>query len=735
VTFVLFVVMISFTAKDTKHTELAPKYEGIHRMYRVTVDVGGTFTDCLVLDENGDLRQFKSPTTPQDPSLGFLACLEKAAHDFSRPLKGFLAEVDLLIHGTTLATNTLINENGAKTGLITTKGFRDIIEIRRGYKNIRASMYNMFVPPYKPLVRRRHRLEVEERVLESGEILTALNEAELCAATAKLKEAGMESLAICFLHSYVNPQHEQRAAEIAKADFNGGYITSSHDILPVWREFERFSTTVVSAYVGPVVERYLKALVKRLADSGFKKNLLLMLSSGLVETVAHCASRAVLLIGSGPAAAPAGASYLGQSVDRQNLLSVDMGGTSLDVCLLRNGEIPTTTESWVGEERVAIKMVDIHSAGAGGGSIAWIDSLGLLRVGPHSAGAEPGPACYGKGGTHPTVTDADLLLGYVPADFFLGGEIQLSRAKAEAAVKHIAAPLAMTTIQAAHAIFTTVNSFMADQITEVSTKRGYDVRDFALVAGGGAGPVHAAAIAELLMIPMVIVPSVAATYSAFGMFAMDIGRNFARSYICGAKRIDFERVKQLYREMEDEALEGLRANGISAEKVIFSRTAEMRYVGQFHEVEVELHAKDFSAAALEETLKRFHERHEALYTFSMPWKSVEFLTLRLRATAARAPFRLREVGQGGPGGEIALKRRRSCWFEGREVLTPVYDGSRLLAGCRLSGPAIIEETTTTIVVPPNYLCSVDKWQNYLLARLGHNPPFALRQAQDERQSD
>src|SRR3990167_1850663 len=687
-------------------------------MYRVSVDVGGTFTDCLVLGEEGELKQFKSPTTPQDPSLGFLACLEKAARDFRRPLATFLAEVDLLIHGTTLATNTLINENGAKTGLITTKGFRDIIEIRRGYKNIRVSMYNVFVPPYKPLVPRRYRMEVEERVLDSGEISTALNEDEVRAASAKLKEAGMESLAICFLHSYVNPQHERRAAEIAKTNFNGGYVTSSHDILPVWREFERFSTTVVSAYVGPVVERYLKALVKRLEDSGFRKNLLLMLSSGLVETVAHCTPRAVLLIGSGPAAAPAGANYLGQAVDHQNLLSVDMGGTSLDVCLIREGEIPTTTESWVGEERVAIKMVDIHSAGAGGGSIAWIDSLGLLRVGPHSAGAEPGPACYSKGGKNPTVTDADLLLGYVPADFFLGGEIQLSRERAEEAVKQVAHPLGMTVAQAAQAIFTTVNSFMADQITEVSTKRGYDIRDFALVGGGGACPVHAAAIAELLSIPTVVIPSIAAAYSAFGMFAMDIGRNFARSYICGAKRIDSERVKQLYQEMEAEALEGFRSNGIPPEQVVFSRTADMRYVGQFHEVEVELSGANLTASQLEDTLTKFHERHEELYTFSMLWKSVEFLTFRLRATAARAPFRLREIGRVGPDSAIGLKRRRSCWFDGREVDAPVYDGTQLLAGCRFHGPAIIEETTTTVVIPASFLCTVDQWKNYLLTRVG-----------------
>ncbi|MDP2605236.1 MAG: hydantoinase/oxoprolinase family protein [Deltaproteobacteria bacterium] len=692
-------------------------------MYRVSVDVGGTFTDCLVLGEEGELKQFKSPTTPQDPSLGFLACLEKAAKDFRRPLAAFLADVDLLIHGTTLATNTLINENGAKTGLITTKGFQDVIEIRRGYKNIRASMYNVFVPPYKPLVPRRHRLEVEERVLDSGEVLTPLNEDEARATAAKLKEAGMESLAVCFLHSYANPQHEQRAADIAREVFNGGYVTASHDILPVWREFERFSTTVVSAYVGPVVERYLKALVKRLEESGFKKNLLLMLSSGLVETVAHCVPRAVLLIGSGPAAAPAGAAYIGESTGRRSLISIDMGGTSLDVCLIRDGEIPTTTESWVGEERVAIKMVDIHSAGAGGGSIAWVDSLGLLRVGPHSAGAEPGPACYGRGGKEPTVTDADLLLGYVPADFFLGGEIELARDKAEEAVKKVAQPLGMTVAQAAQAIFTTVNSFMADQITEVSTKRGNDVRDFALVVGGGAGPVHGAAIAELLSIPAVLIPSVAAAYSAFGMFAMDVGRNYARSYICGAKNIDIEKVNRLYGEMEAEAVAGFRANGIAAAEIVFRRSAEMRYGGQFHEVEVELMGSTsspqgggFTAQQLETTVNEFHRQHEKLYTFRMPWKAAEFLTFRLRATAPRAPFHLRQIDEGGPDAAGAIKRRRRSWFDGQEVDTPVYDGARLLAGARFSGPAIIEETTTTVVIPARFDCAVDQWKNYLLTR-------------------
>lgn len=685
-------------------------------MYRVCIDVGGTFTDGLVLDEQGNLQQFKSPTTPQDPSIGFLTCLEKAASVFHRSLSSFLGDVDLLIHGTTLATNTLINESGAKTGMITTKDFRDIIEIRRGYKNIRTSMYNVFVPPYKPLVPRHSRLEVAERTVHSGEILTPLNEAQVAEAISKLKEKGVQSVAVCFLHSYANPRNEERATEIAKALFDGAYITASHEILPVWREFERFSTTVVSAYVGPVVERYLRALEKRLKGSGFHGSLLLMLSSGLVETVEYCIPRAVFLIGSGPAAAPSGAVYLGQGVDHQSLISIDMGGTSFDVCLIRRGEIPTTTESWVGDERVAIKMVDIHSAGAGGGSIAWVDSLGLLRVGPHSAGAEPGPACYGKGGEAPTVTDADLLLGYVPADFFLGGEIPLNVERAAQAVKKVADPLNMSASEAAQAIFTTVNSFMADQITEVSTKRGYDVRDFALVVGGGAGPVHAATIADQLGIPTVVIPTVAATYSAFGMFAMDLGRDYARSYISRADRIDLDRVNRLYEEMEQEALEAFRPMQVPSGQVVFSRSADMRYIGQFHEVEVEMARGKLGPSDMEKALQSFHQKHEELYTFNMHWKGVEFLTFRLKAVAPKAAFHLRQIGQGGRDASAAIKRRRSCWFNGREMDTPVYDGDKLLAGNLIQGPAIIEESTTTVVIPETFSCSVDERKNYVLTR-------------------
>lgn len=685
-------------------------------MYRIAIDVGGTFTDCLVLQEStGEVRQFKAPTTPVDPSIGLMDALKKASAAYELTIESFVAQVGLLIHGTTLATNTLIKKDGATTGMVTTRDFADVIEIRRGYKNVRTSMYNVFVPPYEPLVPRRRRLEVTERSTYEGEIVTDLNEADVRRAAEQLRADGVESVAICFLHSYAAPQNECRAQEIVQEILPDAHVATSHDILPVWREWERFSTTVVSAYVGPVVERYLEALERRLQDNGFDGTLLMMLSDGLVETVDRCRKRAVYLIGSGPAAAPAAAIYAGETAGQSNVLSFDMGGTSIDIGVIMDAEVPTTTENWAGDERVGIKMVDIHSAGAGGGSIAWIDSLGLLRVGPQSAGSDPGPACYGNGGTLPTTTDADVLLGFVDPDYFLGGEITLDRSKAEEAVRvEIAEPLGMTETEGAQAILTAVSSFMADQISEVFTSRGLDVRDIAIVAGGGAGPVHAAFIAERLRVPTVIVPSVAATFSAFGMFAMDIGRNYARSYIASAAEADLGRITDLFQQMEEEAAEGLKDMGAQSGAVEFVRTVAMRYIGQFSEVEVAFPLGEVTNESLDEAVANFHRRHEELYTFEMPWKGTELLTFYLKATVQKARFELREAEEGSPDSSSAQKSIRECIFNGVPAETPVYDGSLLRSGNRFEGPAIVEEPKTTIVVPPAFTCEVDRQHGYVL---------------------
>jgi len=682
---------------------------------RVCIDVGGTFTDCLVMDETGLLQKFKASTTPSDPSIGLMNTLKKAARHYGADIGEFLSQIEVLVHGTTLATNILINERGTKAGMITTKGFRDSIEMRRGIKPVDVSLYNLFISPNRPLIPRSRRIGVEERTLVDGSIMTPLNEQEVRNAVNKLQAQGVKSIAVCFLHSYANPKNEQRAAEIVREIAPEIFVSTSHETLPIWREFERFNTTAVGSYVGPAVAHYLTSLEKVLKDSGFTGTFLMMLANGLVQNVAECIRRPVFLLHSGPAAAPSGAVYLGKHLGEKNLLSVDMGGTSFDVCMIEKGDIPTTTEHWENDQRVAIKMVDIASIGAGGGSMANTDALGLLRVGPQSAGADPGPACYGNA-ENATVTDANLILGYVPADYFLGGEMKLDEKASRRSMKPVMEKLGVDEKGAAEAIFRTVNANMANKITEVSTKRGHDIRDSIMIAGGGGGPIHGGFIADSLGIKRVVVPPVAALYSAFGMFAMDIGQDYARSFVGRASNIDLDTLNRVYAELEAEAQTAFKQHGVPPDKVILKRSADLRYVGQFHEVEVDMAGGKITRDAVDAAAAGFARKHEELYTFAMPWKAVEILTLRLKATTPNAPFALPQVAKGDADPKPALKRRRTCRFNGRDVDTPIYDGEKVLAGNVISGPAIIEETTTTVVIPEAYVCSVDKYKNYILTR-------------------
>jgi N-methylhydantoinase A len=689
-------------------------------MTRVTIDVGGTFTDCLVLDERGEVHMFKSPTTPGDPTVGFGNVLDKAARSFGIPLPKFLSEAGMVIaHGTTLSTNALLTGNTAKVGLLATEGFRDTLQVRRGYKNVHSSRFNLLVPPYRPLVPRYLRLGVRERTLYNGQIASPLQEEDVYKAIERFKEHKVEAVAVCFLHSYVNSEHERKAADICRRAMKDAYVTASHEVLPVFREWERFSTTVVSAAVGPITEHYLRTLNGKLRSLGFKGTLYMVQGGGLVQSVEESSRRAVSLICSGPAAAPSGAIRVGRSVRSSNLFSVDMGGTSYDVCLIRDGVIPTTDMNWVGEELVAMKLVDVPSVGAGGGSIGWINSLGLLQMGPRSAGADPGPACYGKGGKDPTTTDADLVLGFVPADYFLGGEIGLREDLSREAIRTLAEPLGLDVSETAFTMFNTVNAVMADKMTEISTKRGYDVRDFALVVGGGAGPVHGAHVAQQLEIPTVIVPRYAATYSAFGMLNMDVGRDFARSIISRRTLLDLERVNRLYGDMEEEAQRTLEGIGVKPEDVVLRRSVEMRYMGQFHEVEVtDVPLGRIGQEELEGIIRAFHRRHKELYTFEMPGREAEFLNACVKATARQKPLTLAEIPPATATAEDCIKRRRPVLWDlarGYED-TPVYDGDRLGGGHRIPGPAIIEERATTVVVPASYECTVDNVKNYILKR-------------------
>ncbi len=682
---------------------------------RICVDVGGTFTDCLVMDEAGLLQKFKASTTPSEPSVGFMNAMMKAARHYGVSVNEFLGQIEVLVHGTTLATNILLTGRGAKAGMLTTENFRDTIEIRRGIKPLDVSLYNLFIPPNRPLIPRSRRIGVKERTLFDGKVLVPLDEQGVVAAVEKFKEQGVQSIAICFLHSYANPENERRAAEICRKIAPGIFVSTSHETLPVWREFERFNTTAVGAYVGPAVAKYLTSLEGILKESGFRGTFLMMLANGLVQNVSECIRRPAFLLHSGPAAAPSGAVHLGRYFGEDSLLSVDMGGTSFDVCLINKGDIPTTTEHWENDQRVAIKMVDISSIGAGGGSIAKIDALGLLRVGPESAGADPGPACYGRG-TDATVTDANLILGYVPADYFLGGEMTIDAAASRRAMEPLAQRLDVNATSVAEAIFRTVNANMANKITEVSTKRGYDIRNTVMIAGGGGGPIHAGFIADGLGIRKVIVPPVAALYSAFGMFAMDIGQDYARSFVSRVGNVDLNGLNRVYEEMEAEALASFRAHGVDPAKVVLKRTADLRYTGQFHEVEADMPNGKLTQQSVASAADFFARKHEKLYTFAMPWKQVEILTLRLKASTPSLPFALPQVAKGEADAKAAVKRRRVCRFNGRDIDTPIYDGEKVLAGNVITGPAIIEETTTTVVIPEAYVCSVDQYKNYVLTR-------------------
>jgi N-methylhydantoinase A len=685
-------------------------------MYKICVDIGGTFTDCVVMDGQGNLGEFKAPSTPADFSQGVINALKEAAAAYSKTLEQFVGEIESIIHGTTVATNALVTRNIARTAMVTTKGFRDIIEMRRCLKIDTKSMYEAFIPPYDPIVPRYLRFGVEEETRYTGEITKPVNEVELLDAIEKMKKEKIEAVAICFINSYANPENEKKAAQICAQKLNGVFVTYSSEILPKMGEYERESTCVISACVGPIVSRYMKNLEGRLKDFGFKGQLLIMQANQFTQSVSAITNKPAYLMGSGPAAAPAGGAYLGSVINESNLITIDMGGTTLDAGLIKNGEVTLAPGQWLGEERLGIKVVDVVSIGAGGGSIAWLDSLGLLRVGPKSAGAEPGPACYGRGGDKPTVTDAAVILGYIPFDFFWGGKLKLDVELAKSSLKEIAQKLNMTVEQAAYAVFTTVNATMANGVTEVSTKKGYDVRDFSLLAFGGGGALSGAFIAKILGMQKVVVPKFAASFSAWSMFFLDIGRDYLRSYISQLRTASPDAINMLYKDMIAEALAEFKALNVSRENVVVSKYAEVRYQGQYHEVEMEFGSGEITTAETDKLAEEFHRKHEKLYTFSMPWVPIEFRTLRLIAKVPVDKIKLKKIAAGTGDVSKALKRKRLCYFDNAYIDTSIYDSYELKSGDVILGPAIVESPVTTTVIPLGFNCIVDEYGNYILRR-------------------
>jgi N-methylhydantoinase A len=678
--------------------------------FRIGIDIGGTFTDAIVLDGAGNTRLFKVSSTPEDLSIGVMETLDKAARSCGLTMQEFLGQTEMIVHGTTVATNTFLQFKGAKTGLICTKGFRDHLEMRRA---IHESNYDIRLPPPIQIVPRYLRMVVEERVNCEGEVAVPLNEKDVYNAIEKFKEHGVESIGVCFLFSFLNPDHEKRVKEIVTREYPGAYLSVSSEILPVVREYVRTSTTVINSYVGPVLSKYLRNLENSLVRAGCRRKMLVMQSNGGIMSVDIACERAVYALLSGLAAGPVASVHYAGLADLQDVLYVEMGGTSFEVCLIK-GRVPaTTSENVVARYDIGIPTVDINTIGAGGGSIAWIGPGGMLNVGPQSAGAEPGPACYGKGGKNPTVTDADLILGYLNPNYFLGGEIKLNRKLAEDAIEEkIAKELDLDLIEAAHGIFNVINSRMVDGIGTVSVERGHDPRDFAIVAAGGAGPTHIGRLAADLGSPRVIVPRLSSGFDALGMLLSDLRHDYVRTYARRTPRAVVTEINDLYKEMENEGARTLEKEGASAP--IFSRSMDMRYIRQTHEVEVNVPTGDLTKEDLMSIVELFHQKHDALYAYCERDNETEMVNLRVTAVVKTPKFTLKKQPYGGGDPSKALKAQRKVFFAEYDGLaeTPVYDPDKLMCGNVIEGPAIIEEVTTTVVIYPRFRAEVDAYGNY-----------------------
>jgi N-methylhydantoinase A len=659
--------------------------------YTIGIDVGGTFTDLVAIDERGATSFAKSPSTPQDQSIGVLAGLDELARRLHLSRSEMLEQTQRIVHGATVATNALLERKGARVALLTTEGHRDVLEMREGLKDNR---YDLRSPPPEPLVPRSLRLGVRERLRADGSVLTPLDDTSLDAAIASIKRSGATSVAICYLHAYRNPAHELATEQRLRAALPDLFISRSSDVLPQIKEFERVSTTVVNAYVGPAVHRYLTNLERRLGDAGFAGSLFVILSHGGMAPVAEAARLAAATVLSGPAGGVAGARRSASLLGLGDLIPFDMGGTSTDISLIAGGQAQLSAERGLAGERIALRSLDIASIGAGGGSIARVDAAGF-HVGPESAGAVPGPACYGNGGTFATVTDANLLLGYLDADNFLGGKRKLDRTASEAAVDRVAASLKLSREETAAGIFRLINLKMADGIRLMTLRRGVDPRRFALLSFGGAAGLHAVEVARELEIPRVIVPTVASVLSAWGMLATDLRYETSRTHIGEHAIVDDAAMRRIFGDLEDRATARLRAwfDG----PIRIERSAEMRYGEQIFEIDVPLDALDWNAPDLLPRIhEEFHRRHEELYTYSSRDQEVVFVNARAAAVGAVSSAQV-AAAPAENGTTPKAKGARKAWFGGWRD-TQVYDIAHLSPGASLTGPAILEAETTTVVV-------------------------------------
>jgi N-methylhydantoinase A len=686
--------------------------------YKIGIDVGGTFTDFLLTSQDGASEIYKVLSTPEDPSMGLLNGLSEMAEAHDVPLRKFIKKVTTIVHGTTVTTNAVLTRRGAKTGLLTTKGLRDALEMRRG---IREKQYDNRYTNVEPLVPRYMRCPVEERLDYKGEIITGLNDKDVRDAIDLFKKEGVEAIAVCFMNSFANETHESVAAGIIEQEWTEGdtspYLTVSSAFLPSIRFYDRVSTTVLNSYVGPILSRYLKSLVGKLEDIGFEGVLLIMQSNGGVVSPEIAIENAAVTLLSGPAAGPvAGIEYA--SVQRhQDCITIDMGGTSFDAALIKDKTPLVTTEGEINRLKIALPMLGIVTIGAGGGSIGWVDEGGLLRMGPQSAGSNPGPACYGLGGELPTCTDADLILGYLDKDFFAGGKIPLSFEKAEKTIKEkIADPLGMNVEEAAAGMYRVINVNMATGVREVSVQRGHDPREFPLIVAGGAGPVHACMIGSELEIPVMIVPKESSIFCAAGMLMSDLKHDFVRTYSTSLAGLDKQKFKSLFFDMADEANKLLRSERIPEDAIQHSFSVDLRYVKQYHEVNVDIARKDIEDGNIERITNLFHPEHNRLYGYSLKEQGtpIELINLRLLSVGKTVKPRFSEEAFEGKDPSKAFKKTRKVYLPLEETFAevPVYDGHKMKCGNRVEGPAIIEQVNTTTFVTPEYNVLCDRYGSY-----------------------
>ncbi len=682
--------------------------------HRIGIDVGGTFTDLVLATGDGSIVLDKHPTTPQDQSEGVLGGIAQLATRAGIALGDLLGRTDLIVHGTTTADNTMIEMSGAVTGLVTSDGHRDEIEIRRGFKE---DIWDPAQPPPPPICRRRQRYGVPERLDFEGNVVVPLDEDAVRRACRRMAKQGVRSLAVVLLFSYVNPAHERRVREIAAEELPGVMVSLSHEVMPSAPEFERTSTTLVNAYVGPKIERYLSRLDARLRDAGFRGELLIMQSNGGVMPGGYVAQKAIAVMGSGPAGGVTGATAVAGAAGIRDFISVDMGGTSYDVALVRNGT-PDVKAGWNWHHRyvIGLPMVEVQSVGAGGGSIARVES-GALHVGPASAGAQPGPVCYGRGGTEPTVTDANLVLGYLNPASFCGGTMRLDVEGAHAAIAAtVAKPLGISVVKAADGIVRLVNANMANAVRKISASRGIDPRPMTLVVFGGNGPVHAGMQAAELGIQRIFVPKLSPAFSALGLLLTDHVVDDMRSYITAVGAADVARVNALFDEMEASARAALgRTNGRRARRIRIERAAALCYPGQTFDMAVPLPARGgpVTARMLGELVERFHAMHEELHTYASRDQEPVLRGLRVKALAVEDKPTLPRAARKVAGASRVGARK--AFFRGRFVSTPVYAGPRLAPRHAILGTAIIEEPFTTIVVYPGQRAVVDGWGNVIIS--------------------